>query len=129
MSKEDLIPFNKRTEAEQKAIAKMGGIRSGEVRRQQSEWAKMLDFLGKRNAYSKKNRDLMSEAGIDSDKQTSDMAKMFVLDIKSQSGDPKSIELEAKIRGQFAPTHNVNENFDMELPKPRLAKDRSEKED
>lgn len=37
MSQEDLIPFNKRTEAEQKEITRMGGIASGKARREKRD--------------------------------------------------------------------------------------------
>lgn len=37
MSQEDLIPFNKRTKAEQKAITRMGGIASGKARREKRD--------------------------------------------------------------------------------------------
>lgn len=33
MSNENLIPFNERTEEEQRELARMGGIASGEARR------------------------------------------------------------------------------------------------
>lgn len=37
MSKEDLIPMNKRTKQEQKEIATKGGLKSGEVRKKKKE--------------------------------------------------------------------------------------------
>lgn len=37
MSQEDLIPFNKRTEAEQKEITRKGGIASGKARREKRD--------------------------------------------------------------------------------------------
>ena len=44
MAKEDLIPMNKRTEEEQKKIAKMGGIASGEARREKATMRKQLEM-------------------------------------------------------------------------------------
>lgn len=126
---ENLVPLGERTKEEQRQIQIAGGIASGEARRKKRAWADMLDYLGQKQVNSKKNREVMEKAGVPKDKQTSDMAKMFMLDLKSQAGDQKALELEAKIRGQLAPIHNVNENFEMELPKPRLAKDRSEKKE
>ena len=41
MAKKDLIPFNQRTEEEQKKIASMGGKKSGEVRREQKTYREM----------------------------------------------------------------------------------------
>jgi hypothetical protein len=37
MAQKDLIPMNKRTKEKQKEIAKMGGIKSGEVRKRKKE--------------------------------------------------------------------------------------------
>lgn len=42
---ENLIPFNKRTEEEQREIARQGGIRSGEVRRENATMRKQLEAM------------------------------------------------------------------------------------
>lgn len=42
MAKEDLIPQNKRTKAEQKKIAQMGGIASGKARRKKADLRKAM---------------------------------------------------------------------------------------
>ena len=45
MAKKDLIPFNQRTEKEQKKIASMGGKKSGEVRREQKTYREMAKAM------------------------------------------------------------------------------------
>lgn len=48
MAREDLIPMNKRTKEEQKKIATLGGIKSGEARREKKrikEWLKTFSDL------------------------------------------------------------------------------------
>ena len=45
MAKKDLIPFNQRTEEEQKKIASMGGKKSGEVRREQKTYREMAKVM------------------------------------------------------------------------------------
>lgn len=45
MAKEDLIPLNKRTKAEQKAIATRGGQASGEARREKASFKKAVKWL------------------------------------------------------------------------------------
>lgn len=45
MAKEDLIPMNKRTEAEQKEIATKGGVASGVARREKATMRKTLEML------------------------------------------------------------------------------------
>lgn len=55
MSQEDLIPFNKRTEAEQKEITRKGGIASGKARREKR------DQGGHRVIVKIKNRDYLRD--------------------------------------------------------------------
>lgn len=102
------------TSSEAREIGRKGGIASGIARKKKSEWKEILEMLGAKKAKSKKIKELMKELGIPDDEQTSDVAKMFNLDLRSQRGDPKALETEAKIRGQFAPTKNVNENHNIE---------------
>ena len=45
MAKKDLIPFNQRTEEEQKKIASMGGKKSGQVRREQKTYRDMAKAM------------------------------------------------------------------------------------
>ena len=45
MAKKDLIPFNQRTEEEQKKIASMGGKKSGKVRREQKTYREMAKAM------------------------------------------------------------------------------------
>ena len=45
MAQKDLIPFNQRTEEEQKKIASMGGKKSGEVRREQKAYRDMAKAM------------------------------------------------------------------------------------
>lgn len=102
------------TSSEAREIGRKGGIASGVARKKKSEWRDILEMLGAKKAKSKKIKELMEELGIPENEQTSDVAKMFNLDLRSQSGDPKALETEAKIRGQFAPIKNVNENHNLE---------------
>jgi hypothetical protein len=41
----NLIPFNQRTESEQREIARQGGIKSGEVRREQKTYREMAKAM------------------------------------------------------------------------------------
>ena len=113
-NEENLVPMNERSESEARELGQKGGIASGVARKKKAEWKDILEMLGAKKAKSKKIKELMKELGIPDDEQTSDVAKMFNLDLRSQSGDPKALETEAKIRGQFAPTKNVNENHNIE---------------
>ena len=45
MNDKNLIPFNQRTESEQREIARQGGIKSGEVRREQKTYRDMAKAM------------------------------------------------------------------------------------
>lgn len=56
---DNLIPMNERTKEEQKEIAKMGGIASGEARREKATMKKALEMLlDETNSKGKTYRDL-----------------------------------------------------------------------
>ena len=56
---DNLIPFNKLTEDEQKEMARKGGIRSGEVRKEKATMKKTLEMLlNEKNNKGKTYREL-----------------------------------------------------------------------
>lgn len=56
---DNLIPFNKLTEEEQKEMARKGGIRSGEVRKEKATMKKTLEMLlNEKNNKGKTYREL-----------------------------------------------------------------------
>ena len=114
-NEQNLKPFTS-DQSREEAVknGRKGGVASGVAKRKYNTWNDILEMLGAKKAKSKKIKELMKELGIPDNEQTSDVAKMFNLDLRSQSGDPKALETEAKIRGQFAPTKNVNENHNIE---------------
>lgn len=106
-----------------------GAKASHEKHRQNKSWADILKRLGDLPVKSEKNIKIMKDAGITSDELISDVQKMFILNKKADAGDLKAIETIARIRGELAPIRNQNENYEMEAPAPRLAKDRTEKQE
>lgn len=125
MSVQDLIPFNKRTEAEQKELARQGGIASGESRRKKKTLKEIGDMIGSLDIKNEKNRAVMKVAGIEDEDLINDVGMLFRLNLKAQTGDIRAIELLAKLRGQLK---DQVEQTNIEIPAPRLAKDRSEKQ-
>lgn len=91
-----------------------GNKHSIESHRRNKSWKEILEIIGNMPVRSQGNRKMLSAAGIKEKDQIGDVAKMFILDSKSQAGDLKAQELEAKIRGLFAPIKNVNENHNLE---------------
>lgn len=101
-----------------------GGIASGEARRKQRTLKEIGDMIGKLPMKSQKNIELLKKAGLEDEDMIRDVGMMFRLAVNAENGDPRSIELLAKLRKQL--TEQV-EQTNIELPKPRLAKDRNEK--
>lgn len=104
--------------------ASKGGKASGETRRKQRTLKEIGDMIGKLPMKSHKNIELLKSAGLTDEDMIRDVGMMFRLAVNAENGDPRSIELLAKLRKQL--TEQV-ETTNIELPKPRLAKDRSEK--
>lgn len=97
----NLIPFNKRTETEQKKIAREGGIASGAARRRKKSLKELGDMIGSLKVKSEKNKAIMREAGIEDEDMIRDTAMLFMLEAKAEKGDTNAIALIAKIRGQL----------------------------
>lgn len=84
---DNLIPFNELTEEEQRKIARMGGIASGEARRQKKlikDQLKLLLSLPIKDDNFKKE---LEEMGIDEENQDNQMALVVSLYQKALNGD------------------------------------------
>lgn len=81
MSQEDLIPFNKRTEAEQKEITRKGGIASGKARRAKRDRHKRIQelfALAVKDPKLKANLEKMGIDVTDADLETAADARVMV---------------------------------------------------
>ena len=99
------------TSEEAREIGKKGGIASGIARRQKKTLAQIGDMIGNLDIKSEKNRAILKDAGIDDEDMINDVGMLFRLNLKAQQGDPKAIELLAKLRGQLKteePLANIN---------------------
>ena len=81
--------------------AKKGGINSGKTRRRQKTLREIGDMIGGLNVKSEKAKKIMRDAGIEDEDMIQDVAMMFRLNLKAQSGDTRATELLAKLRGQL----------------------------
>lgn len=100
-NEQNLRPLNTRTKTEQRAIARQGGIASGEARRQKKTLRELGEMIGSLRVNSENNRKIMREAGIKDEDMIRDTEAMFRLSIKAASGDTRAIELLAKLRGEL----------------------------
>lgn len=86
-NEENLIPFNQRTEEEQRAIATMGGIKSGERRREKRAMRELLEI-----ALSKK---CVKGDASNKEEAAAQLAK------KMAEGDLRAIEVGLKVLGEY----------------------------
>lgn len=82
---DNLIPQNKRTKAEQRAIAREGGIASGERRREKAHLRKLVEAFGELKAPEKIKKVLL-EMGVKDERCTNDMAIVVGLYQKAMKG-------------------------------------------
>lgn len=108
MSKEDLIPFNKRTEAEQKEITRKGGIASGKARREKRDRHKRIQelfALAVKDPKLKQNLEKMGIDVTDVDLETAADARVMVELLRK--GDYKAWQ--AMKSEAYGPLANKNE--------------------
>ena len=65
MNDKNLIPFNQRTESEQREIARQGGIKSGEIRREQKTYREMAKAMLSAQITDPKMLEEMAKYGIE----------------------------------------------------------------
>ena len=109
-NEQNLIPQAHKLTVEEQS---KGGIASGKAKRRNKSWAQILERIGSLPVKSEKNKAIMRDAGITDDEMISDVQKLFRLNMKADAGDPKAIEMIAKIRGELKNV-NINENHNIE---------------
>ena len=100
MAREDLIPFNQRTEDEQKNLARMGGIASGAARRRKKTYAELAEIIGTQKV-SEENGRKLKKLGVTNGDQTNDALAVARIFLGMQAGNPKMTELWLKLRGEM----------------------------
>lgn len=100
-NEQNLVSLKNRTTTEQRAIARAGGIASGEARRQKKTLRELGNMIGSLQVNSEKNRAIMREAGIADEDMIRDTEALFRISLKAQQGDIKAAEFLAKLRGEL----------------------------
>lgn len=93
MSREDLIPFNERTEDEQKRIAQMGGVASGVARRRKKSLREAADLYLSMPLRDKRRLNAMLRDGLDIEDVDNQMAIIVGLTKMAQMGNHKSAKV------------------------------------
>lgn len=115
---ENLIPFDKRTEVEQRKIQSKGGKASGEARRRKADFRKTLNLLLTAEIDSPEWTPILEALGLDSTLESAVNAAMIK---EAMSGNVKAYEAIAKYAGQTAkPDEDLrNREADTELKQAR----------
>lgn len=95
---ENLIPQAHQLTVEEQS---KGGTNSGIARKQKKTLKQIGDMIGGLDIKSEKNKEILKQAGIEEEDMINDVAMLFRLSQRAQNGEPKAIELLAKLRGQL----------------------------
>ena len=86
-NEKNLIPLNKRTKSEQREYAKMGGKKSGEVRRQRKAFREQMELLLSLPVKNEEHKAFMKQLGIDEDNMDNQMMLLMSVLNKAMKGD------------------------------------------
>lgn len=122
---ENLIPFNKRTEVEQRKIASAGGKASGEARRKKADFRKTLNAWLTAEIDSPEWSPVLEAMGLDSTLESAVTGAMIK---EALSGNVKAFEAIAKYSGQSEKTDTDQEeqNLRMAASKAKMGVDDEE---
>lgn len=90
-----------------------GAINSAKAKAENRTFKQWLERMGSLEIKSEKDKAILKDAGLTDEEMVSDAKKMYRLNLKADAGDPKAIELVAKLKGQLT-NININENHNVE---------------
>ena len=96
-NEKNLIPFNKRTESEQRQIAQKGGIASGAARRRKRSGSRILPETDRRRVNA-----LLRDA-VDPEDIDNQMAVIKGITARAKKGDPQAANVLLKMLGEDNP--------------------------
>lgn len=115
MAKKDLVPMSSRTKEEQHRIAVMGGIASGEARRNKRDLRKIVDQIFEMQVTNAEKKEL-KKMGINDEDLTNAVYIVMAQLKKAKAGDTRAFEVLRDTSGQnlglgeerTTPTINLN---------------------
>ena len=97
---ENLIPFDQRTEEEQREIRRKGGKRSGQVRREKKTIREAFALLKDLPLDNEKLREKLKKAGVTNDDMTYGAAMAYMTVINGMKGNPSFMRLAFEMLGE-----------------------------
>ncbi len=115
-NEQNLIPFNKRTESEQREYASKGGKKSGEVRRQRKAMKEQMNLLlslpfNIKDSKGNEVKKVLSELGINEDEIDNQMAMMIALWKTALGNGKNQVTAFQEIRKVVQDEHNEDDEI------------------
>lgn len=118
-NEENLIPFDKRTESEQREIRKKGGIKSGEARRKKKSMKQVANYLLSLPAVEELQEEMI-ESGVTSDNVDNQTALVFSMLQRAIKGNVSAAQFIADITGNTAMTEVEREKIKLEKKRLKM---------
>ena len=99
-NEKNLIPFNKRTESEQREIAQKGGIASGAARRRKRSMREAADYYLSLPETDRRRVNAMLRNGIDTEDIDNQMAVVMGIAESAKRGNPQAASVLLKMLGE-----------------------------
>ena len=106
-NKENLIPFNERTESEQREIAKQGGIASGRARRRRRSMKEAADYYLSLPETDRRTVNRLLRDAIDPEDIDNQMAVVAGIAAQAKRGDARAASVRLKMLGEDAPQEDA----------------------
>lgn len=101
--KKNLVPFNQRTEDEQKEIARKGGIASGQARRRKKSLREAADLYLSLPVADRRKANKLMRHYVDAEDIDNQMAMIAGLHEAAAGGDARAANVLVKILGEEMP--------------------------
>lgn len=102
-NEKNLIPFNKRTESEQREIAQQGGIASGKARRRKRSMKEAADYYLSLPETDRRRVNALLRDEVDPEDVDNQMSVVMGMAEAAKRGDPRAAGVLLKMLGEEAP--------------------------
>lgn len=102
-NEKNLIPFNKRTESEQREIAQQGGIASGKARRRKRSMKEAADYYLSLPETDRRSVNALLRDAVDPEDIDNQMAVIKGITARAKKGDPQAANVLLKMLGEEVP--------------------------
>ena len=99
-NEKNLIPFNKRTESEQREIAQQGGIASGKARRRKRSMKEAADYYLSLPETDRRSVNALLRDAVDPEDIDNQMAVIKGITARAKKGDPQAVNVLLKMLGE-----------------------------